>query len=455
MLAMREALRRRLGGQGGFSLIEVLVAVMVFGILAVGIAYSLGSALNLTRDARSREVAIHLASQEIDSIRSLEDIFQVLAGTRTFTIDGTTYTVKRKPVWDNSAGDAIQCGDLASGSGSFEFKRVEIEVTWSGQRAGSSPVYSDTIIAPSRRITDPALGTILVSVINAAGSGSSGIAVTATPNGSGATTPPEPPPATDSEGCSYVLKVTPGQYKLKVSKSGYVDVAQTSGSSESTITVGAGELKSVQFQFDNAANFTLNYAANYVGTVVLPSSTPVTASNTYGDFILSGGTLALHPFPSGYQLMAGQYKVPPVEGAGGCLSPDPSQWPVAGDGAVGARGSIYTAAPGETVTAPVEMGVVRISVNSTRRVQAVSVAVNSDSDDPGCASEYTLTFPNLSSGTYDLALPFGSWQIQTRPTSSGSWATITKSTSNYKLIDVQTRGQINGGNVSLDPRKVP
>ena len=458
MIALKRKLQQRIAHEAGFSLIEVLVALMVFSVLSVAIAYALTQALVLTNEARAREVAIHLASQEVDKIRSLEDIFQVVANSSIYTVNGTDFTVTRKPVWDNSAGDAIQCGDLAGGSGSFEFKRVEIEIDWQGRRAGSSKVYTDTIIAPNRRITDPALGTILISVINAAGGGASGIAVSATPNGGGATTPPETIPVTDSEGCSYVLKVTPGQYILKASKSGYVDVTQSLNETSSTITVGAGELKSVQFQFDAAANFNIKFADNYTLPVVLPDSAPVTAVSTYGIFNLTGSALPLHPFSSGYQFLAGIYKAP----AGvnnGCLSPDAGQWadaapvPPSTDALVGQRGPIYTATPGGSVIAPVEMGVLKISLNGNRMIRAVSVATSPGTGDPGCELGYTVTYPNRS-GAVDIALPFGTWQIQTKQTSGGSWGTI-KATTSDKLLSVQTLGTIVGDKVLIDPRKVP
>lgn len=457
MIELKRKLKIRLADESGFSIMEVLVALIVFAVLAVGIAYSLTNALVLTNEARSREVAIHLASQEVDKLRSLEDIFQVLDSTSTYTVNGIDFSVKRKPVWDNSAGDAIQCGDLASGSGSFEFKRVKIEIDWPGRRAGSSKVYTDTIIAPNRRITDPALGTILVSVINAAGAGAPGIAVSATPDGGGAAPPPETIPVTDSEGCSYVLKVTPGQYILKALKSGYVDVSQNLDESASTITVGAGELKSVQFQFDAAAKFNIKFADNYSLPVVLPNSAPVTAASTYGIFNLNGGALQLHPFSSGYQFLAGTYKEPSALN-NGCLSPDAGQWPDAApvppstDSAIGARGPIFTAAPGDSVNVPVEMGVLTIKLNGTRMIRAVSVASNPGTGDPGCELGYTISYPN-NSGTIDIALPFGTWQIQTKST-WGSWSTINASTSD-KLIAVQTTGTIDGVNVLIDPRKVP
>lgn len=453
MIELKRKLQQRIAAQDGFSIIEILVALLVFAVVAVGIAYTLTNSLTLAYDARSREAAIHLASQEVDKIRSLEDIFQVVSSTDTYTVDGIDYTVKRKPVWDNSAGDAIKCGDLASGSGSFEFKRVEIEIDWTGRRAGSSMVYSDTIIAPSRRITDPGLGTLLISVINAAGSGAAGIAASAIPNGGGATTPPEPTPATDSEGCSYVLKVTPGQYTLKISKFGYVDVAQASNESEKTITVGAGELKSVQFQFDEGANYNINYASNYTDPVVVPSNPHVTADSTYGIVNMLGVSLTLHPFSSGYEFMAGKY-VAPNESSLGCISPDPAQWPLDPlDSAIGSRGAISTAPPGGSVAALVETGVVRLSLNGNRQIRALSVADNPGTGDPGCAENYTVTFPNQPAGVVDLALPFGTWQIQTR--AGGSWSTLRTTTPGDKLIEVRTRGAIDNTYVLMDPRKVP
>lgn len=455
MIEIKRRLTLRLADESGFSIVEVLVALIVFSILSVGIAFTLLNSLVLTKEARSREVAIHLASQEVDKIRSLEDIFDVVSdSSKTYTVDGTTYQIIRKAQWDNSAGDAMQCGDLASGSGSFEFKRVEVSIDWTGRREGSQPVYTDTIISPNRRITDPTLATVLVSVINASGAGVQGISVNAAPNGGGAETPPESIPLTDVEGCSYVLKVTPGKYIITASKNGYVDVAQNINQTSSTVTVAAGELKSVQFQFDEGATFAPDYAAGFPTTVELPNDTPATALSTYGDFNISGSSFLLHPFLSGYGFMAGTYVAPSMAN-GGCLSPNPALWPPAlADGAIGVPSDTYTALSGSAVSVPIEMGVVGIYVNSTRQVRAVSVASNAANGDPGCALGYTVTFPNQPKGFVDLALPFGTWQIQVKPTSSGSWSTL-KESGTHRLDAVRTRGLIDGQNVLLDPRKVP
>ena len=61
----------------GFTLIEVLVAMVVFGILSVLVVYLLTTAMTLTRTNRSSEVAANLAAQVIDQARAATDVFSV------------------------------------------------------------------------------------------------------------------------------------------------------------------------------------------------------------------------------------------------------------------------------------------------------------------------------------------------------------------------------------------
>src|SRR3954451_20043030 len=75
MKALRSVLRRLPAEDSGVSLIEVLVAMMIFAIISVGVAYSLLSAFTLTGDSRSRAVATNLAAQEVDLDRSTADFF--------------------------------------------------------------------------------------------------------------------------------------------------------------------------------------------------------------------------------------------------------------------------------------------------------------------------------------------------------------------------------------------
>ena len=64
----------------GFTLIEVVVAMLVFAIIATGFLMTLTAGLVTTRDTRTRIVAANLASQQIDLIRS-QDVFDVTSST--------------------------------------------------------------------------------------------------------------------------------------------------------------------------------------------------------------------------------------------------------------------------------------------------------------------------------------------------------------------------------------
>ncbi len=102
-------------------------------------------------------------------------------------------------------------------------------------RDDDATVRTYTVIDPKNRINDPTKGTILVSVLGGSGAGSAGVTVTATPASpaNGATALAKAPLPTDAQGCTYILKVTPGNYNVTVSRAGYVDVAQNA---TSTIT---------------------------------------------------------------------------------------------------------------------------------------------------------------------------------------------------------------------------
>ena len=66
MRALRDRLRRR--NEGGFTIAEVMVALMIFALMSIGVIYSVISMLQISRDARNRQVAANLAAQEIDAV---------------------------------------------------------------------------------------------------------------------------------------------------------------------------------------------------------------------------------------------------------------------------------------------------------------------------------------------------------------------------------------------------
>lgn len=455
MKSLNDRLVTHRGDDSGLSLIEIMVAMMVFAIISIAIAYSLTSALTMTSDARSREVAANLAAQDIDLVRAVEDVFSVDDDDKTFTVNGATFRLRRETNWIPSTGVDASCG---SGGGQLRYKRVNVTVTWDGMRAATSPVRADTLITPGSRINDPELGSILVSVITAAGTGSAGVTVTAVPSSpaNGAIPITETIKPTDAEGCTYVLKVTPGNYDVTVSRAGYVDIKQAA-TSTSIVGVGKGTAASAAFQYDKAGVITASYASNApAGTTLIPTSLETTLRNTYGLFNSVATTNArsktfnMHPFDS-YEVFSGRY-VAPTETSAGCVSADPSAWttPAAADGAVGPAPSTVTS----TGSVNVSMGVLTVLNLNGSYLKAVSQAYAPGDGAAGCGTsatgQMTYVIGPLSTNAAQIALPYGAWLL-----SSGNAATQTTVVPASSLAKVSRADIAGTGVVTLDPRVVP
>src|SRR5690606_5716588 len=209
-----KALRERLGihsasEESGLSLIEVVVAMMIFGLISTGIVYTMLSMLSVSRDSRARQVATNLAAEEVDLARGLDDVVALGPADTVRELNGDTFYIERTVEWVSDPNSTLQCGASASGE-KLRYKKVNVRVTWDGMRGASAPVQSDTVINPRERINDPLKGTILVSVLKSDGTGSSGVTVTAPPTYATAA------PPTDSRGCSFALKVLPNTYTVKL-----------------------------------------------------------------------------------------------------------------------------------------------------------------------------------------------------------------------------------------------
>ena len=68
-LLARVRRREHAGDQGGFTMVEVVMSIFIFGIVITGVIAGMSSALNLTRQDRNRSIAANLASQEMDTVR--------------------------------------------------------------------------------------------------------------------------------------------------------------------------------------------------------------------------------------------------------------------------------------------------------------------------------------------------------------------------------------------------
>ncbi|WP_431837224.1 prepilin-type N-terminal cleavage/methylation domain-containing protein [Cellulomonas sp. Y8] len=406
---LRERLRH---DDAGITIVEVIVAMVIFAVVATGFVYTMLSVLSVTRDSRARAVAANLAAEEVDLARDAADLFALVDETRSVEINNDTFHVTRRTSWVTNPDEEFNCGGAggigAAAGSNLRYKRVNVTVTWDGMRPSTDPVRSDTVINPDSRINDPTLGTIIVSVLNGAGTGSQGVSVSTSPSAGAAIA------STDSQGCSYVLKVTPKSYTVTVSRSGYVDSTQQATSSQ-TVSVVAGQSTTVAFQYDRSATFNTRMASTAPTglTVRVPTNLQTTFTNTYGDFnrTPTGGSgtrsqaFPLHPFSTGYQAFAGT-----------CPAANPSKWPEQVVGAQTFRADLppaQAALGGAATTVDVPMGLVTVAGGgSGTYLRAELVDVTGPGLPALCNTTQSLTFGNVLGGSpTTIALPYGTWKL--------------------------------------------
>ncbi len=448
-------LQRVRASDDGVSLAEVLVAMFIFALVSTGLAYSLLSVLNLTREARARTVAANVAAQQIDLAREASApgrLFQLLDEEKEVTVGSDTYRVVQRTQWVSDAGSDAACG-TNSGSGVLRYKRVNVTVTWPGMREGAQPVRSDTVVSPSDHINEPEKGSILVRVLRADGTGNPGVTVSAP--GTGVAVAP-----TDAQGCTYILNVDPDEYTITVSKPGHVSDAQQ-GSPSVDVTVMAGSSVSVPFQLDQAATYRALLAHGAPADVKRPTTGLLTSFvSTYNTVTPTAtanpGSLtpsfSLHPFTSGYQAFAGH-----------CAAADPRAWPEQEVDGVTYRGVLSASVattPGGTADVPVPMGLVTISGGAggqfLRAVSEPPPVVEPAL--PGCASTVDYRFGNVlvASGSVTIALPYGTWRLYSGPTAGTQTTAIdaTRITVQAPAAPVvpHLSGPPGAAVVTLDPR---
>jgi hypothetical protein len=448
----------------GISIIEVLVAALIFMLISIGVAQATINSIRLAGDQRHRVTALSLAAAEIDLVRSMDDPFKVETRDPALetTLDGVIYTINRTTEWVDSTGTDIPCG--GAGTANLQVKRVNVRVTWAGQLSATEPVSTDTVLAPDGRLNDPTLGTIVVSAVRDQGAGSSGVTVTVTPISGGATALTTQPPVTNTAGCSYALKVKPGKYRVTLSRSNFVDGQTLTSSPWLELDVVAGESKHFAFEYDRSATFNMTYAPGAPAGTKYPNNLDITFYNkaiaTDPPPWKTGMAAAVPVFPrgDGYLVFAGRYKSPAV--GDGCASLDPAEWPAQTSGgtnlAEGSHGNAYSAVRSAATAVTVRMGL--LTVKSTAATAGYLTAVKADpipgSGDPGCGGTMTYTFDKIltQNTVVPIALPFGSWKLY-YGTTAGALTTPLTNTNIVPTSNVAT-GLVSGNTVTLDPRPV-
>jgi Tfp pilus assembly protein PilV len=201
------------GAQTGFALIEVIISALIIGLIVIATLTGFDVTSRATASERSRAQADTLAQQAEDKLRGepITTLEQLESKPRVEEIkqNGTNYVVTSTAQYVSDATATASCNSSAT---SANYLRTTSTVTWAslGKRP---PVVETGIISP------PPGSALIVQVTNAASEGVGGMTVTATgPSPEVGTHTLE----TASNGCA-ILALLPGEYKINVTKTGYVD----------------------------------------------------------------------------------------------------------------------------------------------------------------------------------------------------------------------------------------
>ncbi|MBT2501979.1 prepilin-type N-terminal cleavage/methylation domain-containing protein [Curtobacterium sp. ISL-83] len=454
LLRIVDRLRAVRESDEGFSIIEVMVAMTIFAMIAAGVAAGIVATLYLTQDNRSREAALNLANQALDSARSTKDVFTLDNDVSTQPVGNQNYTVTRTTNWINSDGSDNPCG---AGTGVLAYKRVSITVSWT---SGTSPrqknVVLDSLISPSSAVSSASASTIVVGVQTASGGPNTGVAVTIAPLSGGATGLSNPPAATDANGCSYAVGITPGTYRVTITKAGDVDPSGATAPYYD-VTTSPGGVGNKSFQYDQAVTATTGSPLNLKDgvSVKLPTSLPTTYR--YNDTVKTVSTMSTTLFPYAWTTIAGAY-------SSTCKNVDPTAWPTANN--LGVSPNIFNATDGSTpgfnpttpttATARAPMGVFNVKMGGSDSVLVATVKNTTavPNGDPGCAMT-TYTFTGMTAATATtIALPFGTWTLTGTSAVGGQpSAAVPTIGSNPNVTNLKVTSASNV--VTLDPRTVP
>lgn len=257
----------------GASLIEVVVACVLLGILSAAVLTVVLQTQAAGVDNRNRVAAANLAAREIDIVRSefrrskTAPLAIANAGTVTnerpltggtkgqpLVVDGTEYTVTTSAQWNITGSGESAC----DGGALVIYPTLGVTVTVTWPNMGSiQPVVNSTSLAPTKGTGIPDSDSfVAVRVTDSKGDLSVGRSVSVTGGGQTKTG------TTDAQGCA-VVQVSPAaglgtDYTARATDAGYVDIAGTPNPAKVVGLLSQGQLNNnVAFQIDRAGTANL------------------------------------------------------------------------------------------------------------------------------------------------------------------------------------------------------
>lgn len=254
--------------RSGFSMVETLIAIGVFGIFFAAVALILQQVLQNVGESRVRTTALALAQSKMEIIRNLPYQQVGTAGgipqgpinqTETVDINSLPFTVKTSVIYVDDPFDGLTPLDLIN----TDYKRARVEITWAGIYPSRYPVTLVTNIAPKGVETLTSGGTLKIQVFNSAALPVSNADVRI----DNASAVPEIhiQTLTDSNG----LVILPGSpqciscYQIVVNKTSFstdktYSTAEVTNPLQPFASVFDGEITEISFAIDTVSSLTIN-----------------------------------------------------------------------------------------------------------------------------------------------------------------------------------------------------
>jgi prepilin-type N-terminal cleavage/methylation domain-containing protein len=245
--------------QAGFTLIEVLVAALIVGLVAAGAASAFVSSLNSSGSLRLQAQAQTLAEQSQNRLRSMNiDELSNLDDTRTVNVSTPAGLSAPFTVHETASYVSDADGEPSCSNPSADYLKTSSTVTWPNM-AGRAPVTLSSVLTPSIGEIASDRGTLAVSVIDdqTAGIANATVAVTEQ-SGSGSASG-----MTSSQGCvlfgdlpvgTYTVTVTPPAGTWVDAKTGKTVTAAAPDTTTATVNAGSKASAPAQVQIGLAGS---------------------------------------------------------------------------------------------------------------------------------------------------------------------------------------------------------
>ncbi len=249
----------------GMTLVEVVIAAGVMVTVFFAIVTGFRLALVINTQVQAKTVAISLANERIEFIRSLDyDEIGTVGGIpqgpipqiATTTANNREYQIRTLIYWVDDPADGLGVDDVNNIT--TDYKEIKVEVNWSVGESEQS-LFKVARITPRGIETTEDGGSLLVTVYDALFEPLQGAEVRIL--NTNATTTIDTVRMTNDTGVALFAGAPPlSQYQIFVTRPGfstdqtYVSTTTNPNPNTQPITVAAGETSSISFQIDRLSS---------------------------------------------------------------------------------------------------------------------------------------------------------------------------------------------------------